>query len=238
MLKYKYTHINTLKRFTFFSNENYVARVGARNYPRVYETELGSGLDSKASRHQLSASRPPTSDVRRLSSSSLLAPPNPCSAREVSCPLCHEQGELQPVPTSAFSRDRELLLPRSCSIYRASSSDPEPERKFPHPGCGATFPSPSLRSPRFIRSFKIARRAGGSCAVPSCPLTDAVNGQLAQQQLLCLQFSVPRAGTKGSALAPHATPGSGPLASASGVRFRFLPLSAPPPPPLALRRCG
>jgi hypothetical protein len=59
--------------------------------------------------------------------------------------------------------------------------------------------------------------------VPSCPLTDAVNGQLAQQQLLCLQFSVPRAGTKGSALAPHATPGSGPLASTSGARF--LPLS-------------
>jgi hypothetical protein len=69
-----------------------------------------------------------------------------------------------------------------------------------------------------------------TCAVPSCPLTDTANGQLAQQQLLCLQFSVPRAGTKGSALAPHATPGS---ERAPGFGFRgplpaSLSLHSPP----------
>jgi hypothetical protein len=55
--------------------------------------------------------------------------------------------------------------------------------------------------------------------VPSCPLTGAVNGQLAQQQLLCFQIPVPRTGTKGGALAPHATSGG-----------CFLPLSASPSP--------
>jgi hypothetical protein len=62
--------------------------------------------------------------------------------------------------------------------------------------------------------------------VPNDPLTDSVNGLLAQQQLLCLQFSVPWAGTKGGALAPHQR------APGYGGGAPCLPPHPPPPPSL------
>jgi hypothetical protein len=79
------------------------------------------------------------------------------------------------------------------------SSSSDPERKFSHPGCGATFPSPSLRPPRFIRLR--GDRLAGSCAVLRCPLAHAANGQ--QHSSSCFVCDSQHHGlVQGGALAP------------------------------------
>jgi hypothetical protein len=94
--------------------------------------------------------------------------------------------------------------------------------------------------PRFVRSLKIVWRGAAPCAL-RCPLTPMANGQQchnsAQQQLLCLQFSVRTMGWYKEACLRRRPAGShepAPCLSPPDIRNSPLALGSHP----ALRRCG